>query len=323
MTEARTRFDQRLAALGPDVLAPEFDRERFLRGCARTTRRAARRRAARPAQRRRHRQHLEGGGVLGGGHRPVAPGRRGLGCRGRGDHRRDAAANAALGAAMALGRSRPGCMGTKGGRARGAAPRSRRAARATRTARPTGAAGARNNAPAAPGRAQGRRSDRAGQHVCQFRRCSGGRRRHDRVRRAARGAGRRPHPRARLRGRGRARDAAHAGGGAGLLLLGAVRGNRSGRRPQAARIRAARARGAPRQRRARAGIDLHPVSREPRAASRRRAGDQARVVGAEADPRSVSLAGHAGAGVSGAPGDARDAAGAGGRARSGRAGAMR
>jgi endonuclease-8 len=30
MTEARTRFDQRLAALGPDVLAVEFDRERFL-----------------------------------------------------------------------------------------------------------------------------------------------------------------------------------------------------------------------------------------------------------------------------------------------------
>jgi endonuclease-8 len=32
LTEGRTRFDQRLAALGPDVLAPEFDRERFLRG---------------------------------------------------------------------------------------------------------------------------------------------------------------------------------------------------------------------------------------------------------------------------------------------------
>ena len=31
MTDSRTRFDQRLAALGPDVLATEFDRERFLR----------------------------------------------------------------------------------------------------------------------------------------------------------------------------------------------------------------------------------------------------------------------------------------------------
>lgn len=32
MTESRTRFDRRLAALGPDVLAePDFDRERFLR----------------------------------------------------------------------------------------------------------------------------------------------------------------------------------------------------------------------------------------------------------------------------------------------------
>jgi endonuclease-8 len=31
MTEGRTRFDQRLAALGPDVLAPEFEHVRFLR----------------------------------------------------------------------------------------------------------------------------------------------------------------------------------------------------------------------------------------------------------------------------------------------------
>jgi endonuclease-8 len=31
MTEGRTRFDQRLAALGPDVLAESFDRARFLR----------------------------------------------------------------------------------------------------------------------------------------------------------------------------------------------------------------------------------------------------------------------------------------------------
>ena len=30
MTESRTRFDQRLAALGPDVLADEFDASRFL-----------------------------------------------------------------------------------------------------------------------------------------------------------------------------------------------------------------------------------------------------------------------------------------------------
>ena len=31
MTESRTRFDQRLAALGPDILAPELDEQRFLR----------------------------------------------------------------------------------------------------------------------------------------------------------------------------------------------------------------------------------------------------------------------------------------------------
>jgi endonuclease-8 len=30
LTESRTRFDQRLTALGPDILAPEFDHERFL-----------------------------------------------------------------------------------------------------------------------------------------------------------------------------------------------------------------------------------------------------------------------------------------------------
>src|SRR5215211_618271 len=31
MTEGRTRFDQRLAQLGPDILGPEFDATRFLR----------------------------------------------------------------------------------------------------------------------------------------------------------------------------------------------------------------------------------------------------------------------------------------------------
>ena len=31
MTESRARFDQRLSALGPDILAPELDAERFLR----------------------------------------------------------------------------------------------------------------------------------------------------------------------------------------------------------------------------------------------------------------------------------------------------
>jgi endonuclease-8 len=31
MTESRTRFDQRIAGLGPDIIAAEFDEERFLR----------------------------------------------------------------------------------------------------------------------------------------------------------------------------------------------------------------------------------------------------------------------------------------------------
>jgi endonuclease-8 len=30
LTDSRTRFDQRLAGLGPDILAPEFEYERFL-----------------------------------------------------------------------------------------------------------------------------------------------------------------------------------------------------------------------------------------------------------------------------------------------------
>jgi endonuclease-8 len=31
LTESRTRFDRRLAMLGPDILAPELDEQRFLR----------------------------------------------------------------------------------------------------------------------------------------------------------------------------------------------------------------------------------------------------------------------------------------------------
>src|SRR5215204_5668925 len=31
MTESRARFDPRIAGLGPDILAPEFDADRFLR----------------------------------------------------------------------------------------------------------------------------------------------------------------------------------------------------------------------------------------------------------------------------------------------------
>ena len=31
MTESRTRLDRRIAGLGPDILAPEFDYERYLR----------------------------------------------------------------------------------------------------------------------------------------------------------------------------------------------------------------------------------------------------------------------------------------------------
>ena len=40
LTESRTRFDRRLALLGPDILAPELDERASSRGCAPTTRRA-------------------------------------------------------------------------------------------------------------------------------------------------------------------------------------------------------------------------------------------------------------------------------------------
>ena len=66
MTEARTRFDQRIAGLGPDILAPRARRAADPAPAARGRPDAAdRRRAARPAHGRRHRQPLEGRGLLG------------------------------------------------------------------------------------------------------------------------------------------------------------------------------------------------------------------------------------------------------------------
>ena len=67
MTESRTRFDQRLSRLGPDVLAPELDARALPAPPARRRPDARdRRRAARPAHDRRHRQHVEGRGLLRG-----------------------------------------------------------------------------------------------------------------------------------------------------------------------------------------------------------------------------------------------------------------
>ncbi len=98
ITEGRSRFDQRLAALGPDVLAPEFRRRRLPAAPAR--RRPDpddRRRPPRPAHCRRHREPLEVGGLLGGGGRSVAPLARRVRRRGADRRRGDEAPHAALG----------------------------------------------------------------------------------------------------------------------------------------------------------------------------------------------------------------------------------
>ncbi len=104
MTESRTRFDQRLAALGPDILAEQFDSERFL----------ARLRADDPT-RGIGEALLDQRNVAGIGNiwksegcweaaaGPVAPGVVGERRGGHGRHLRGAAADAALGAARADG----------------------------------------------------------------------------------------------------------------------------------------------------------------------------------------------------------------------------
>ena len=101
-------------------------RERFLRRLrADDPTRGDRRRAARPAQRRRDREHLEGRGLLGGGDRPVAPGRRRVRRRGAGG--RSTALRPRM---LALGAERPAgdraarATGGAGGRARAAGRRS-------------------------------------------------------------------------------------------------------------------------------------------------------------------------------------------------------
>ena len=96
MTEGRTRFDQRLAGLGPDCSPTTFDDARFLRRLREDDQ-------TRPIgdalldQRNvaGHRQHLEGRGLLGG--RASIPWRRvsaGLRRRGGRDRRGDAPADA-------------------------------------------------------------------------------------------------------------------------------------------------------------------------------------------------------------------------------------
>ncbi len=78
MTAGRARFDQRLTALGPDILAEQFPAEEFPPAPApRRPHPSHRGRPAGPANRGRHREHVEGRGMLGRRGRSVADGGRG------------------------------------------------------------------------------------------------------------------------------------------------------------------------------------------------------------------------------------------------------
>ena len=210
MTASRARFDQRIAGLGPDILAPELDEAGVPAPAARGRPDAPdRRRADRPADHRRDRQPVEGRGLLRGRHRSVAAHRRRLRRGGAGDRPRHAPADAGVRARRHAGplqgrlrHRRPPVPALR------RAPRtSAHAARATTTGRHTGA----QDVSAEADRPQGRGPDRPGQHARVVRRRAGPRRRHDRVRRAARAparAGRRPAAaRPRLRARRRRADA--------------------------------------------------------------------------------------------------------------------
>ena len=205
MTDSRTRIDQRIAGLGPDILAPEFDYDALPPPPARGRPDAPdRRRRARAEDRRGHRQPVEGGGVLGRADRPVAAHRRRLRRGGGRDRRRRPPAHAGVGPRR-LHHAQPAGLQPR----RPPVPALRHADRGsaasgTTTARPSGAP----DVSAEARRPQGRRPDRARQHARVVRRRAGGRRRHDRVRRPPRPlAGRGRHaadPRPRLRARDRA-----------------------------------------------------------------------------------------------------------------------
>ena len=142
MTESRTRFDQRIAALGPDILAPEFDDERFLRRLREDD-------PTRPIGDAVLDQRTVAGignlwkveALLRGRHRPVAADRRGQRRGGGRDRRRRPPAHAAVRA-----RRQPDAPPAHLRPRRAALPALRRrladpldAARGTTTARRTGA----------------------------------------------------------------------------------------------------------------------------------------------------------------------------------------
>ena len=139
LTDSRTRFDQRLAALGPDILADTFDAERFL----------ARLRRDDPTRgigdalldqrnRGRDREPVEVRELLGRRRGPVAPRQRGERRGGSGRHRSRAPADVRVGAHRPPGRRpaglSPARRAVRALRRRQSAP----AARATTTGQPSG-----------------------------------------------------------------------------------------------------------------------------------------------------------------------------------------
>ena len=251
MTESRTRFDQRIAALGPDILAPEFDDGALPAPAARGRPDAPdRRRAARPAHDRRHRQPVEGRGLL---RRPGST---------RGGRPGEVSDEEALRDRRAPCRPRMQESARDGiqtryrriyGTRRPPVPALRRRAIRSRGQGDDNRTtywcpGCQRDA--APRRPQGRRPHRARQHARVVRRGARARRRHDRVRRPARGP-RAPGDRRLLLAHdyehvraGRARRSRRASSTSPARAFAA----RARRRPQAARLRGARRRGAARAR---------------------------------------------------------------------------
>ena len=243
---------------GPDILAPEFDEARFLRRLREDDpTRPIGDAAARPAHDRRDRQHVEGGGLLRGRHRPVAAGRRG---RATTRPARSSTAPArACSASARDGNQTPLPAHLRQGRAaraRAAAARDPAArARATTTARPSGARRVRRDRRAASATrapTTSRRATRAASFdaalaarvdMIEFDVLPRGPGRPRREPAAARARLRAPRP----------PDALTLEEGLAHLADGRVRRRRARRRPQAARLRGARGRGAARARAASSG----------------------------------------------------------------------
>ena len=194
MTDSRTRFDQRIAGLGPDILAPEFDYERFLRRLREDD-------PTRPIGDAVLEQRTVAG--IGNLWKAEACFAAGIDPWRPAGEVSDAEAVAIVDAARprmqesARGgyRTRTEQVYSRAGRPcpRCGDARDPRAGRATTTARRTGARDVRAGGAEAR-RPQGRRPDRARQHPRVLRRRARGGRRHDRVRRPPRPlAGRRRH----------------------------------------------------------------------------------------------------------------------------------